>query len=810
MGLKLIDLHCDLPGDDILDDLVFELLEPSLAMEIVLTGKERLTPRLAPLDRLLFENNPHADKMSHISLMFDQPGKLDNLYWRQEIDLSPEEGQVLIKVRATGLNFRDVMFSMGMLPAEVLEDGLSGPVLGLECSGEVMGVGTGVTEFQTGDEVVCMAGPCFDSHACVDVNYVFPKPENLSFEEAATIPVAFSTAYYSLKLLGNVKEGDRVLIHSAAGGVGLAALQVANWLGAEVYATSGSEEKREFLRLLGVKHVMDSRSLDFYDKCQELTGGEGVDVVLNSLAGEALFKSLKLLKPFGRFLELGKRDFYGNTPLRMRMLRKNISFFGIDLDEYMACKPREARAIFVELIELFEKGVFKPLVYSVFSRARAVDAFKAMQRGKHIGKMVVSFDELNHGVRTLPKHRYKKSLDSSGSYLVSGGLGGLGLATAKRLVANGVRNLILLSRSGVSSEAAGAGVRELEEAGAVVVTPKADVADMPSLKAALDEVLKDMPPLKGVIHSAAVLRDSMVTNITREQVEASLHAKALGGWCLHEYTRGMDLDHFIMYSSATTVLGNPGQVNYVAANMVLEALAQHRRANGLPAVAYGWGPISDTGMLAAAPEVLESLKQVIGVSELSSKLALDYMEMSPDDSYTNLFYFNLDWNRVRDFKFIGTPMFNWIEELKGGATQRTLSGDSAKSILALDREEAIAALVESIGIEVAAMLKIPFESMDTSLSIAELGLDSLMGVELGLLIEERYGVKVSSFSMNVSSDLAALSERIYEALLSGGAKDREEAAEVVAIMRDKHGIDLSSEAVSKTLDSVNSELDKPE
>ncbi|MGE4192797.1 MAG: SDR family NAD(P)-dependent oxidoreductase [Pseudodesulfovibrio sp.] len=810
MGLKLIDLHCDLPDDGILNDLAFELMEPAVAMEIVLTGKERLIPRLVPLDRLLFENDPHAHDISRISLMFDQPGKLDNLYWKQEMDLAPEAGQVLIKVRATGLNFRDVMFSMGMLPVEALEDGLSGPVLGLECSGEVMGVGAGVTEFQVGDEVMCMAGPCFDSHTCVDANYVFAKPDNLSFEEAATIPVAFSTAYYSLKLLGNVKEGDRVLIHSAAGGVGLAALQVANWLGAEVFATSGSEEKREFLKLLGVKHVMDSRSLDFYDKCRELTGGEGVDVVLNSLAGEALFKSLKLLKPFGRFLELGKRDFYGNTPLRMRMLRKNISFFGIDLDEYMACKPKEARAIFSELIALFKSGEFKPLVYSVFSRAGAVDAFKAMQRGKHIGKMVVSFDELNHGVRTLPKHRYKDSLDSSGSYLVSGGLGGLGLATAKRLVANGARNIILLSRSGAVSEAARAGVRELEAAGAVVATPKADVADMGSLKAAMDEVLKEMPPLKGVIHSAAVLRDSMVANITREQVEISLHAKAVGGWCLHEYTRDIDLDHFIMYSSATTVLGNPGQVNYVAANMVLEALAQHRRAIGLPAVTYGWGPISDTGMLTAAPEVMESLKRVMGVSELPSKQALDYMELSPDDSYANLFYFNLDWNRVRDLKFIGSTMFNWIEELKGGATQRTLCGDSAKSILALERDEAIAALVESIGIEVAAMLKIPFESMDTTLSIAELGLDSLMAVELGLLIEERYGVKVSSFSMNVSSDLTALSERIYEALLSGGAENRDEAEEVAAIMREKHGIAVSSETVSKTLDSVNSELEKTE
>lgn len=806
---RMIDLHCGRPDASLLDQLAFELLSPAEAMEVVLTGEERLIPRLAPLDRLSFENDPHTDQLSRVSLMFDAPGKLDNLYWKQEMDLVPGAGQVLIRVKATGLNFRDVMFSMGMLPVEALEDGLSGPVLGLECSGEIMSVGPGVTEFHVGDEVMCMSGPCFDSHVCASTDYVFAKPSALSFEEAATIPVAFSTAYYALKFLGNVGPGDKVLIHSAAGGVGLAAIQVANHLGAEIYATSGSEEKREFLKLLGVKHVMDSRSLNFYDKCLELTGGKGVDVVLNSLAGEALFKSLKLLKPFGRFLELGKRDFYSNTPLRMRMLRKNIAFFGIDLDEFMASKPKYARKVFEELIELFEQGEFKPLVYSVFCRSDAVDAFKSMQRGKHIGKMVVAFDELNNGVRTLPKLRYKESLDEAGTYLITGGLGGFGLATAGRLVRNGARTLVLLGRSGADRPEARAGVAALEEKGAAVVVVKADVADEAQLRTALDEALSGLPPLKGVVHSAAVLRDSMIANIRRDQVEISLRAKAVGAWNMHRYTMDMDLDFFIMYSSATTVLGNPGQVNYVAANMVLEALAQHRRANGLPAVTYGWGPIADTGMLTGAPEVMDSLKRVMGVAELTSGQALDYMELSPDDQYANLFYFNLDWNRVRDLRFAGSTMFNWIDELQGGGPARSLSADSAKSILALDREEAIPALVEAIGVEVAAMLKIPFESMDTTQSIAELGLDSLMAVELGLLIEERFGVKVSSFSMNVSSDLTALSERIYEALLSGG-KDGDEAEEVAKTMREKHGINASPESVSKTLDAVNAELNKTE
>lgn len=797
---RMIDLHCEMPSEELLDDLVNEIMFPE-SMEVVLTEGQRLVPRLMPLDRLVFENDPNTEQLSRIALTFDSPGKLDNLYWKQGLDLAPEPNEVLIKVRASGLNFRDVMFSMGMLPAEALEDGLSGPVLGLECSGEVVGVGSNVSEFHVGDDVMCMSGPCFDSHVRAKSDYVFKKPEGLTFEEAATLPVAFATAYYSLKVLGNVQEGEKVLIHSAAGGVGLAAIQVAHYLGAEVYATSGSQEKREFLRLLGIKHVLNSRTLDFHDQIMELTNGEGMDVVLNSLAGEALFKSLKLLKPFGRFLELGKRDFYSNTPLRMRMLRKNITFFGIDLDEFMAYKPKASREVFKDIIALFESGEFKPLVYSSFNRSAAVDAFKTMQRGKHIGKLVVTFDELHHGVRTLPNHRYKKSIDASGTQLITGGLGGFGLATAKHLVENGARNIILLSRSGASSAEAKAGVTELLAKGANVVIVKADVSNSQELDAKLTEALKDMPPLKGVIHSAAVLQDSLLKNITPEQIRVSLQAKAIGAWNLHRFTKDMDLDSFVMYSSATTLLGNPGQANYVAANMVLEALAQHRRACDLPATTYGWGPISDTGMLTNAPEVMESLKKMTGVSELSSAQALNYMDISPEKQYANLFYFNLNWNRVRKLEYLNSTMFNWIEELNGVESARTKSDDSIKSILALDRASAIEVVMESVGIELASMLKIPYESLDTKVSIAELGLDSLMAVELGLLIEERFGVRVSSFAMNVNSDLLALSERVYEAILSGG--ETKDVTDVAKNIKEKHGFGIDEETLSKAVQAAD-------
>ena len=798
LNARLIDLHCETPGEPMLNNLLLEMTQPTDEPEIALYGEQRFCTRFFPMDRVQLDDLDNALQDTRIRLQFDTPGHLDRLYWTQMPSRLPAAGEVLVHTKAVGLNFRDVMYSMGLLPEESLEDGLAGLSIGLECSGEIIAVGENVTDHQVGDAVLCLTGGCFDSHVIAEAGHVFPMPENLSFEEAATVTVAFITAYYAMKHLADIQPGESILIHGAAGGVGLAAIQVANYLGATVYATAGSDEKRDMLRLMGVPHVMDSRSLDFVDDVKRLTDDEGVDVVLNSLAGEALFKSLDLLKPMGRFLELGKRDFYGNPPLRMRPLRQNLAFFGIDVDQLMIHRQELGTRLFNEVVQLFREGKFKPLVHTVYSHTMAADAFKDMKASKHIGKLVVAFDENRFGVRKCASTPTRGQQDPNATYLVSGGVEGLGFQTARHLCVNGCKHIILLSRSGAESEARQTNVAELTSMGVDVKIVSVDVGDSKLLKPMLLETLKEMPPLKGIVHSAVVLDDGIINNLTPERISNVLHAKALGAWNLHTAVEGMELDFFIMYSSVITMLGNPGQANYAAANTAVETLASYRRSQGLPAVAIGWGPISDVGWLSRNEHILDAAKKMIGVKDLTSQQVMSFLDGMPEELGSRLYLFSIDWSKIRQLPFARTPVFNSIEELSKRMNTQKAFMDPKQIIRELPKEEAIQALAQSIGAEIGNMLKLPTSKTGPEVTIVDLGMDSLMLVELGLMIEEQYGVNVSQLSLGQSTTLGMLAERIYGALSEDSTTISDEQI-AFDEMTQRHGINVSKEKVTQLL-----------
>ena len=317
-------------------------------------------------------------------------GGLDRLAWSS----MPRAGRrkrmkSRSKLSRPGLNFRDVMWALSILPDEMLEDGFAGPTLGLEFSGRVTEVGSSVEHLKVGDEVVGLCGGAFATHVVVDVEHVAKVPEPLPCESAATVPVSFLTAYYALITCADLKRDEWVLIHGGAGGVGLAALQIARWRGARAIVTAGSQEKRALTRAFGAEHAFDSRTGSFVDDVMRATGGRGVSVVLNSLAGEAMERSLGLLQPFGRFVELGKRDYLANTPIGLRPFRRNLSYFGVDLDQLLASRPDVCRRLFAEVLALFGSGDFVPLPYSVFAHDEAVDAMRLMQQSGHIGKILV-------------------------------------------------------------------------------------------------------------------------------------------------------------------------------------------------------------------------------------------------------------------------------------------------------------------------------------------------------------------------------------------------------------------------------------
>ena len=791
LGVRLLDIHPCSSGELPVQAILRELTDSAQDTEVVLAGGKRFVPRLLPFAHEAGDNETESDVLQKVRLDFDDPGNLDGLSWSKAPRRKPGPDEVEIETRAIGLNFRDVMFALGYLPGEALEDGFSGPHLGLECAGRVVARGSAVEGLQVGDEVMALAGACFSSHVTAPHYAVFPKPAHWSFQEAATAPVAFFTAYYALKHLAQLGFAEKVLVHGGAGGVGLAAFQVAGHLGAEVFATAGTREKRDFLRMLGVRHVFDSRSLSFEQEILEVTGGQGVDAVLNCLAGESLIKSLGLLKPFGRFLELGKRDILSDSALRMRLLRQNISVFTIDIDQIMLFKPELGRDIFAQILDLCSRKVFQPLPHKVYPRACTSEAFKVMQQSRHMGKIVINCDEMHYGVQSAPPAKALQAR-SDGSYLITGATGGLGQAVAGRLVHRGARHLILLSSRGMDTADKQDFVRKLESAGADVRVIQADVADKDSLETALDQALKEMPPLAGVVHCAARLNDAAMVNQSFESFQEVLDPKAVGAWNLHNYVKNMHLDHFIMFSSASTVLANPGQSNYVAANSVLENLAAFRQRSGLPALAVAWGPISDAGMLQRDPETLQKIQKNTGTIHFTSEEAMDILEELMQQTSPFVAVLKMDWQRFSSSRMGGSGLFSRIPEAAKHISQESLDVSLKDTLKNLSQQEGIQLVTDYICQELAVILRTEASRIRRDVPVAEMGMDSLMGVELSAALDKRFEMDTrSSMIMGQNTTVEQLARLVYQ-YLSQDEKDTEKLR-IQKFIR-QHGLKLNQTA----------------
>ncbi|HEX4615523.1 MAG TPA: SDR family NAD(P)-dependent oxidoreductase, partial [Stellaceae bacterium] len=571
ISCRLIDLDPGASAAAAGEALVEELLHRDDEDEVVLRGRARYVPRLTrgmsePASR-------EADGETGFSLSFAQGEAQEGVVLQGIAIPRPAAGEVTARVHAAGLNFRDVLQRIGLLPEEAFEGGFAGATLGMEFAGDVIAVGDGVDHLRPGDAVFGIARDAFSSHIVAPAHGLFKKPASVSFEEAATLPVAAVTVYYSLHHLARLQKGERILIHGAAGGVGLAAVQYALWVGAEIFASAGSVEKREFLRRIGAHHIVDSRSLAFADDIREITHGEGIDVVLNSVAGDAIHKGLSILRPYGRFVELGKRDFYANSKLGLQPFCNNIQFFGVDLDRLLVDRPALSKQLFAELAPLIDQRAFVPLPHRVFPVARAVEAFRCMQHSRHIGKIVLAMDGVDPSAIAPRRPATGLQLSPAASYLITGGRGGFGLATAEWLVRKGARHLAVIGRSETTPPDVAAALERLRQDGATVREFAVDVADANQVAGLLRRMQREMPPLRGIVHCAAVIQDTSLVNMTEAEFHDVLRPKIVGAWNLHQHTLDRELDFFIMYSSATTLFGNEGQANYVAANLYLEALA---------------------------------------------------------------------------------------------------------------------------------------------------------------------------------------------------------------------------------------------
>ncbi|MEU0839644.1 type I polyketide synthase [Streptomyces sp. NPDC005962] len=674
--------------------------------EAVVRSGEALVPRLGRATPSDAELLAVPDGTRAWSLDLDTAGTLEGLSLAAcpAAEAPLEAGQVRVEVRATGVNFRDVLVALGVVP-------LSGAAFGCEGAGVVVEVGSGVSGVAVGDRVMgLLSGSYAGPLAVADSRMVVRVPGGWSFAEAASVPAVFLTAYYALVDLAGVREGESLLVHAAAGGVGMAAVQLARHLGVEVYATA-SEPKWPVVRGAGVaaERIASSRTVEFVERFREVSGGRGVDVVLNSLAREFVDASLELLPRGGRFLEMGKTDI--RDAEEVASARPGVTYRAFDLNE---AGPDRVGEMLAHLVELFERGVLSPLPVTAWDTRQASEAFRYVSQARHVGKVVLTTP--SSGIR--------------GTVLVTGGTGVVGSAVARHLVArHGVTDLVLTSRRGEDAPGAGDLVTELGELGATARVVACDAAD----RDALAELLDGLPELRGVVHAAGVIDDGLVSGLSPERLETVLRPKVDAAWNLHELTAGRDLSLFVLFSSAAGVFGAPGQGNYAAANAFLDALAQHRRRAGLPGQSLAWGLWADrsamTGDLGRAD--LERMGRS-GVRALSAEEGLALFDAAVRGPRALVVPIRLDVAALRK-QGDPAPLFRSLVRVSGrrAAANAPVGGGLAERLAALSAVERGRELTELVRAQAAVVLGHEgAQSVSADRAFKDVGFDSLTAVEL--------------------------------------------------------------------------------
>ncbi len=695
------------------------------------------------------------------------PGVIDDLRLREMVPPVAEAGEAVIAVKSVGLNFRDVMAATGLLPDEA-ESGPAWQALGLECAGEVLSVGRGVKTLKPGDRVMAAAKGCFRSHLKIPAEMAFKMPRGLGYVEAATISSAFMTAYHALVGLARLQKGEKVLIHMATGGVGLAAIEIAKHVGAEIFATAGSPAKREFLKKHGIKHVMDSRSLAFVDEVMATTGGKGVDVVLNALAGAAIEGGLRVLAPFGRFCEIGKRDIYADSAIGLRLLRNNISFHAIDLAAMSEQRPDLSAKLFGELAKLLADKKIRPLPTDVFTIDEVAEAFRRMAKAQHIGKIVVTMDK--------PPQRVEKSIEvgprirADGAYLITGGLNGFGLEVAKKTAELGAGCLVLMSRSGAATPEAKSAVAQMRRRGCKVLVVKGDVTNADDCRRAVAAANDAGFPVRSVVHAAVVLDDAFITQLTRERLDRVLAPKMLGAWNLHQATLKQPLEAFVGFSSVATLLGSTGQANYVAGNAFVDALMRWRRAHGLPGLSIAWGALGGTGLI-QRNEALQGYMQSMGIEPIPIDDALEALGILLCMDLPSAAFLAIDWQALRRVApDIGnaTRLADLVQAFSSGA----VGGGRFRAELAAAAPAARPDMLNRfLAEQVAKVLKVDPDSIELERPLADLGLDSLTSFELKNRIEAELALNLPVGRFLQRPTLTGLASAILEAIENKAQND---------------------------------------
>jgi NADPH:quinone reductase-like Zn-dependent oxidoreductase len=622
----------------------------------------------------------------------------------------PGPGELQVRVRAAGVNFRDTLVALGAYPGA--------PILGAECAGIVEAIGAGIVGFARGDRVAGLAQASLASHALIRADLAIRLPDCVRFDVAAALPVASVTAHIALRHFAELKPGDRVLIHSATGGVGLAAIALARRTGAEVFATAGSHQKRAFLREMGVTHVFDSRTMDFADEIRAATRGEGMRIALNSLTGRFVGATLQTLAPEGVLLELGKREIW--TPEEVAATRPDVRYHVFDAGTMAEAEPAFFRAAMQDALDALAQREmpYPPVETQALTAAPVV--LRRMANARHIGKLVLTVDA--DAGDAVPVH-------ADADYLITGGFGGVGLEAAAWLVRRGARRIALIGRSAPSAQASAA-IADLEKTGAKLRTLQFDLSDAAPLRALIDEI---GATLRGIFHAAGIPANGLVLNLDVEAIDAARRGKVEGARALRKETRGALLDFVVLCSSAAGLFGGQGQGAYAAANAELEALAQEWRSDGVNVVSVAWGPWAEGGMFVGATQGAQVAWRARGLVPMSAARSFAALDRILAREEGHAIIADIDWDRVlrQHGENIAQPLF---AEMMPRVVRAPVSPEPDVALAELRRLPAglqRSELVRLLARRVRTLLELPDDTvLSPATALKEIGLDSLLAVEL--------------------------------------------------------------------------------
>ncbi|MGV0809597.1 SDR family NAD(P)-dependent oxidoreductase [Mycolicibacterium setense] len=739
LHITQVDLDPTASPPDRYEELLAELIADREEDEVAVRGGTRyvgvLTHRPHADRAQIVGNNHTAASYGHdgFHLAVQQPGSLTGSTLVQRQRNSPTAGRVEVAVEAAGVNFRDLLISMGLTD----EIGSTNNYLGLEAVGRISAVGTGVTGLQPGDRVIAIEPDhgTFGTFIDADADLVWRVSDKLSPEEWAAAITPYITAWYSLHTLAHIAAGEKVLIHAASGGVGQAAVAIAQAVGAEIFATAGSEEKRQFLRAQGIEHVMDSRTNDFAAQIEHITGGQGIDVVLNSLTGEAIAHGINLLKIGGRFIEIGKRDIYADSRIGLRPFSRNISFHSVDIHLLSRTQVKFIGALIRQVVTEIEQDRLPALPTQQFALADYADAFRLMAGAKHIGRLVLTVPTTGHVDVSLPP---RPVVRPDGAYIITGGLTGIGFEMGHWLANEGAGALILNGRRPPNTVTEQR-IAKLRTAGTKVIVVRGDIAEPQTARALVEAAQTTGLQLRGIIHSAAALRDATITGIDSELIKHVWPPKVDGALNLHEASIAEPLDWFVLFSSLAALTGSPGQGVYAAANAWLDGFAGWRRAQGLHGLSVGWGPWGEVG--------LATDFAVRGYPTISNAAGTAALRMLLEQDRRHTGYLPQVDKLIEAFNFFGGSSLLSEIAPAGAETPPLANGPSTTAaapgvaVSSRSREDIEAYLVDAIRsiLRLGAATPIGLHQ-----ELRNIGFDSLLAMELRHRIQKDFSVKLTS------------------------------------------------------------------